>query len=128
MWSFTFRHAICPPQSQTAHSQRNTHSSFSLGKCPQTLCPIFISLAVLLTFLKRTWQINGLPKWQACAYHGIYIGYSNLHLSGIAMIWNPITKLFSVQYHVIFQKVFRQFHLLAAFSIMLLCNLPLAHY
>jgi len=49
---------------------------------------------------------NGLPKWKARAYRGVYIGHSEQHSSSVALIWNPQTKLVSAQYHVIFDEGF----------------------
>jgi len=50
---------------------------------------------------------NGIPKWKARAYRGVYIGHSDQHSSSIAMIWNPTTKLVSAQYHIVFDEGFQ---------------------
>jgi len=55
---------------------------------------------------------NGLPKWRAHAYRGVYVGHSDLHSSNVALIWNPVTKLVSAQYHIIFDEGFQTVSLL----------------
>jgi len=45
---------------------------------------------------------------------GVYIGHSKQHSSSVALIWNPATKLVSVQYHILFDKGFETTTLLNA--------------
>jgi len=62
-------------------------------------CPVYI-------LEKNLADNNGIPKWKACSYHGIYIGHSGHHASNVVLVWNPLKKLVSPQYHVIFNEEF----------------------
>jgi len=62
-------------------------------------CPVYI-------LEKNLADNNGIPKWKACSYQGIYIGHSDTHASNVMLVWNPLTKLVSSQYHIIFDEEF----------------------
>jgi len=73
-------------------------------------CMLFLTLKssiALLMSLKRTSRWQWSPEWQASTCHGFYVGHSDLHSSSIALIWNPIMKLVSVQYHIVFDEGFQ---------------------
>jgi len=109
MWSFVFKHAIrihnlcllpskdnkCPYKLFTSKAPLYCLSDFHVFGCPTYVLE------------KNLADDNSIPKWKACDYHSAYIGHSDQHSSSIAMIWNPITKLVSTQYHVIFDKGFQ---------------------
>jgi hypothetical protein len=47
-----------------------------------------------------------VPKWEPCAYMGIYFGCSPSHASNVALILNPRTGHVSPQFHVVFDDEF----------------------
>jgi len=107
-WSFSFKHATCLHNMKPIASQDN--------KCPYKLFSGKLPLHHISNFHvfgcpayvleKNLADDNGIPKWKACAYQGIYIGHSDQHSSNVALIWNPVTKLISAQYHILFDKGF----------------------
>jgi len=55
---------------------------------------------------KNLTDSNSIPKWKAQSYCSVYIGHSEHHASNVMVMWNPVTKLVSPQYHVIFNEEF----------------------
>ena len=48
----------------------------------------------------------GPGKWKERAFQGVYIGHSKLHASKVIMVYNPVMKLVSPQYHVVHDESF----------------------
>ena len=65
--------------------------------------PLFCPVYVLDRHLQED---NNLGKWQQCAQLGVYIGHCHQYSNTIPLIWNPITKLVSPQFHVIYEERF----------------------
>ena len=107
-WSFTFKHAIrlhnmklipsknnrCPYKLFTGETPPHHISDFQVFGCP----------AYVLE--KNLADNNGIPKWKACSYQGVYVSHSDVHASNVVLVWNPLTKLVLPQYHVIFDEEF----------------------
>jgi len=96
-WTFVARHAIklhnmwpiadhdskCPYQLFTGEMPPHHLLDFHVFRCP-----VYI-------LKKNLADNNGIPKWKACSYHGIYVGHSDSHSHNIMLVWNPLTKLVS---------------------------------
>jgi len=48
-------------------------------------CPVYV-------LQKNLADNNGIPKWKAWAYLGVYVGHSNHHSSNVVLVWNPETN------------------------------------
>jgi len=108
-WTFTVKHAIqlhnmqpiadcdnkCPYKLFTSETTPHHLPDF----CILFGCPVYILEQNLA-------NNNGIPKWKACSYQGIYIGHSDNHASNVMLVWNPLTKLVSPQYHVVLDEEF----------------------
>jgi Reverse transcriptase (RNA-dependent DNA polymerase) len=62
-------------------------------------CPVFV-LDPKLQDAKK------LPKWQKRSWQGIFLGFSTIHHSSVALVLNPETGSITAQYHVIFDERF----------------------
>jgi len=107
-WTFTVKHAIRLHNMQPIddHDNKCPYELFTGDIPPHHLlnfcvfgCPVYI-------LKKNLADNNGIPKWKACSYQGVYVGHSDVHASNAVLVWNPLTKLVSPQYHVIFNKEF----------------------
>jgi len=88
----------------TDHNNKCPYELFTGKALPHHLNDFHFFGCLAYILEKNLADDNGLPKWKAHAYHGIYIGHSEHHSSSVALIWNPQTKLVSTQYHIIFDK------------------------
>ena len=62
-------------------------------------CPVYV-------LEKNLADDNGFPKWKSRSHLGIYVGHSEQHSSNVIMVWNPVTKHVSPQYHVVLDEGF----------------------
>ncbi len=51
-----------------------------------------------------------IPKWNSPACLGLFLGFSNLHLSQVPLVLNVATDHISPQFHVIFDDKFETVH------------------
>ena len=62
-------------------------------------CPVYV--------LEKDLQDgNNHSKWKVRAHQGIYVGHSPNHASNVVLVYNPVTKLVSPQYIVVFDEGF----------------------
>jgi hypothetical protein len=66
-------------------------------------CPVYVLDAALQDGKK-------IPKWAPRARLGLFLGFSNLHSSQVALVLNVETKKITPQYHVIFDDMFQTVH------------------
>ncbi len=70
-------------------------------------CPVYVLDAPLQDGKK-------IPKWNPWAHLGLFLGFSNLHLSQVPLVLNIATGHISPQFHVIFDDKFETVHSLPA--------------
>ena len=46
------------------------------------------------------------PKWEPRSRIDIYLGHSPFHAGSVALVFNPLTRRVSPQYHVVFDSIF----------------------
>jgi len=80
---------------------------FSTGKSPLHHISNWVFGCPAFVLKKNLADNNGIPKWKVHAYQGIYLRHSEQHSSSVTLIWNPVTKLASTQYHVLFNEGFK---------------------
>jgi hypothetical protein len=62
-------------------------------------CPVYI--------LNQRLQEGGShPKWYRRAEHKVYMGHLHHYSRSVPLIWDPITKLVSPQFHIVFDDNF----------------------
>jgi hypothetical protein len=62
-------------------------------------CPVYV-------LDPRLQDAKKLPKWSKRAYRGIFLGFSDMHHSTVALVMNPETGSIGAQYHVVFDERF----------------------
>ena len=99
----------------------NQHNSFP--QCGQSKSPFTLFTDEDCPLKTGDFQVFGCPvyvldsdlqsqnhksggKWSNRCYQGVYIGHSKHHASNVVLVYNPITKLVSPQYHIVFDEDF----------------------
>ena len=78
---------------------RNKSSRTNLKRAHVFGCPVYV-------LHPKLQDGQSIPKWNAKARQGVFVGYSTEHSSTVALVYNPSTQHISPQYHVIFDDAF----------------------
>jgi hypothetical protein len=107
-WPFAIRHAVnlyntCnrgPASKSPFELFTNELPSRSLTDYKVFGCPVYV--------LCKELQDNpgSDRKWESRCWQGVYIGHSSLHAGNVALVYNPVTKHVTQQFHVIFDESF----------------------
>jgi len=107
-WTFAFKYAIHLHNLKpiAACDNKCPYELFTGEQPPHHLTNIHIFGCPIYVLEKNLADNNGIPKWKLHAYYSVYVGHSKYHASNVVLVWNPKTKLVSLQYHVFFGKEF----------------------
>ena len=107
-WSFAFLQAVnLHNYSLHSKAQSSPYTLFTNEDPPLSAndFQVFGSLVYVLDNSLQTGTL-GPGKWKERAFQGIYISHSQHHASNVIMVYNPVTKLVSPQYHVAHDESF----------------------
>ena len=106
-WPFAVQHAvniynIMVPQRKHKSPWElftNSDSPWLSSDFKPLFCPVYI-------LDRRLKEGNHAGKWHQRAELGVYVGHSHQYAGSIPLIWNPVTRLVSPQFHVVFDEKF----------------------
>jgi len=107
-WTFAVKHAI-QLHNMRPIADRNNKCPYELftSEIPPHYLPDFHVFGCPVYILEKNLaDNNGIPKWKARSYQGVYVSHSDNHASYIVLVWNPLIKLVSPLYHVILDEEF----------------------
>lgn len=106
-WSYVWQHAVNIHNVTIRKGQtKNPYQLFTDEDPHFSLSDFHVFGAPCYVLDEAVREGKSQGKWLDRAYMGVYVGLSQEHSSKVALVYNPVTKLVSPQYHIFIDESF----------------------
>ncbi len=111
-WPFALQHAANLHNNTSRDSSPKTPWELFTGEPPTKRLHDYHVFGSPVYVLHKALQDNpgSAPKWQSRCWQGVYLGHSSMHANSVALVYNPVTKHVTPQFHLTFDDQFSSIH------------------